>query len=128
MLIPVLLVPAVLAHAAYCRKEVQNEMLDLGGIPLVLSQCQVTAPPPPFKFQQMQCCSHCQPMCPTSGLCRDSHLPEVHTRGLPRIRYATFDCPEAAPVMHSSVITGGCLNYIALLARHKEHGRIPSHL
>ena len=36
---------AVLAHAAYCRKEVQHEMLDLGGIPLVLSQCQVCSAP-----------------------------------------------------------------------------------
>ncbi len=39
---------AVLAHAAYCRKDVQNEMLDLGGIPLVLSQCQVSILPIPF--------------------------------------------------------------------------------
>jgi len=36
--------PAVLAHAAYQRQEVQGEILDLGGIPLLLSQCQVGAP------------------------------------------------------------------------------------
>jgi hypothetical protein len=34
---------AVLSHASYRRPAVQREILQLGGIPLMLSQCQVGA-------------------------------------------------------------------------------------
>jgi hypothetical protein len=37
-----LLCGAVLAHAAYQRREVQNELLRLGGVPVILGQCQVS--------------------------------------------------------------------------------------
>ena len=37
----VLAVHAVLSHASYKRPVVQKEILRLGGVPLMLSQCQV---------------------------------------------------------------------------------------